>query len=285
MHYPPGMKAEVSQVPQTNAGAIGLVADCHTHLLHGLDDGAQNEEETSELLGLAAASGTKILFLTPHYLPGHFQASPEQILTAAAAWQEMAAGLGLELVAGQEAYLDPGLPTVLADGRVLPLGRDRSFLLVELPLDHLPSWAGDVLFQLQLKGATPILAHPERCSGVVKQPEWLEQAVSRGMLVQLNGPSLTGAYGPLVEKTAKNLLRRGLVHFLGSDAHSSHRPPVLGAAVEVVASLVGPEAARYIAWENPLALLSGGQVVAPAATEAAATAPRHPFRRFFSWNR
>lgn len=260
------------------------VADCHTHLLPGLDDGAQSEEEARELLGLAAASGTKILFLTPHYLPGHFQAGPQEVQAAVAAWQETASDLDLELVAGQEAYLDPGLPEAVRDGRVLPLGRDRSFLLVELPMDHLPSWADDTLFQLQLKGITPVLAHPERCAGVIKRPEWLEGAVSRGLLVQLNGPSLTGAHGPQVEKVAKSFLRHGLVHFLGSDAHSRHRPPVLRPAVEAVVSLAGTEAARRIAWENPMALLSG-HAIASAATEAAATAPRRPFRHFFPWNR
>lgn len=237
----------------------GPIADCHTHLLAGLDDGPQELAEAGRLLQQAAANGTRLVFLTPHYLPGHFTAGPEEITKQVQSWQEEAAGLGLQLAAGQEAYLDAGLPQAVRAGNVLTLG-GSSCLLVELPLDNLPPWADELLFQLQLAGVTPVLAHPERCAGLFARPEWLGQVVGRGLLVQLNGPSLTGAYGSRARKLARDFLRRGWVHLLGSDAHSVRRPPDLRPALEEVRRLVGEAAARRLAWDNPLALLAGGEI-------------------------
>lgn len=276
--------------------------DCHTHLLPGLDDGASSLEEAAELVLAAYRSGTRALILTPHYLPGSYEPSPQEIrkLTAelarrletvvpvalgagedapAAAAEVVAAGIGparkeakpgdaaappargepgpaslLYLFPGCEAYLDPALPDLVRRGEIVTLGDRGTHVLVELPFGDLPRWADDVLFSLALAGVTPVLAHPERCAGVRRRPQWLAAAVERGVLVQMNGASLTGGYGRDVAGAAAELVRRGLVHFLGSDAHGSDRPPALTAAVARVEKLAGKETAARLAWESAAAL-------------------------------
>jgi len=285
--------------------------DCHTHLLPGLDDGASTWEEAEELIAAAYQAGTRAVVLTPHYMVGSYEPSPDEIKAAAeelarrlegvvpvtlgtgrsasAARAETAAadapdpsrtadaggGVGpsevacasdtaggeaagpdprLRLLVGAEAYLDPALPELVGRGKILTLGDLGTHLLVELPLAEVPRWADEVLFSLALAGVTPVLAHPERCAGVRRRLEWLAAAVERGALVQVNGGSLTGAYGGEVARAAAGLVRRGLVHFLGSDAHGPDRPALLAGAVVRAERIAGAGTARRLAWQNAAAL-------------------------------
>jgi hypothetical protein len=107
------------------------------------------------------------------------------------------------------------------------------------------------------------LAHPERCAGVRRRPDWLAGAVGRGALVQVNGESLKGGYGREVARAAAAFLRRGLVHCLGSDGHSRARPAVLAEAVVQVERLVGQAAAARLAGRMlpPCSVFSGRTLV------------------------
>jgi protein-tyrosine phosphatase len=233
------------------------IVDCHTHLLPGLDDGPTSWKEAEELALQARQAGTRVLVLTPHYLPGSYQPAPETIKEKT---DELARRLAtrapdLALFPGCEAYLTPELPDLVRRGEVLTLGDGGSHLLVELPLGDLPACADEVLFALALAGVTPVLAHPERCSGVRQRPKWLAAAVQRGVLVQVNGESLSGGYGREVTRATFSFVRRGLAHFLGSDGHSRQRPAVLREAVRQLVLAIGEAKAMRLARENPAAVL------------------------------
>lgn len=133
-------------------------------------------------------------------------------------------------------------------------------LMVEMPHGDIPSWADDVLFRLAIAGVTPVLAHPERCAGIRRNPSWIMEAVRKGALVQVNALSLTGGYGREVEKAAVFLLRSGMVHFIGSDAHSLTRPPLLRAAADTIMRWIGERAREEITWHNPLKLLRNAHI-------------------------
>lgn len=258
-------------------GAPFPVFDCHTHLLPGLDDGVTSWEEAVDLAREAWEAGTRVLALTPHFLPGVYDPSPEEIIRRAAELARClneylpvrlldrhaaahaadrcpagdrggnaAAGQILWLLSGMEAHLVPDLADLLRRGRLLTLAGAGTHLLVELPFGELPAWADEALFALALAGVTPVLAHPERCVGVWRNPDWVAAAVARGALVQVNGDSLLGGAGREAARTAAEMVRRGLVHLLGSDAHSRARPAVLSEAAARLARLAGEEAARKI---------------------------------------
>jgi protein-tyrosine phosphatase len=216
------------------------------------------------MAGLAAADGVEWLVATPHVMEGVYEHGPDAIARAVDELnrQVTAAGLGVQVVPGGEVYLGPQLGACARAGRLPTLGGRGRHVLVEFPQHQLPLYTDQALFELMLAGFTPIIAHPERNAELAADPERLEAFIARGMLVQVNAPSLLGAYGRLVQRTAERYLRRGWVHFIASDAHSPQRPPVLTAALQRAARLIGKERVlSYMtsAWEHAL-----GGVIAPA---------------------
>src|SRR5690606_28314570 len=81
-----------------------------------------------------------------------------------------------------------------------------------------------VFFDLRVKGYQPVFAHPERYAYLLggSEKETLkryERIFDSGALFQLNLLSFAGYYGPQIKKTAELLLKEGMIHMVGSDAH------------------------------------------------------------------
>lgn len=165
-------------------------------------------------------------------------------------------GLGLELALGMENHIDLDLPEEVAAGRALSMKGGR-YMLVEMPFFGSPNYVEDVLFQLQVQGITPILAHPERIESIQKDPEILVRFVERGMISQITGGSIVGHFGRSVKRLTHSLLRRGLVHVIASDTHfpSGPRSPKLSHCVSAAAEIVGEDYARAMVVDTPRAVL------------------------------
>lgn len=222
---------------------INLV-DLHTHILPGLDDGAESLSDAQRMLEIADRDGITRLFATPHFMAGWFEPSPVEIQAGVEQLNQYAKikGLKVQVLSGMEVALSPEVPALLQQGRLLTLNNEGRYLLLELPASDIPLYTEGLLFDLQLRGITPVLAHPERNRLIEENPKRLKRMVERGVLVQITGDSVLGKFGRKTRQTAYDLLKAGLVHGLGSDAHSSrHRPPVLKEAAEQIAKLIGPE--------------------------------------------
>jgi len=207
--------------------------DLHCHILPGIDDGAGSWEESLEMARISLEAGVKTIVATPHYSP---ETNPAAIieLVKQLNCRLRECDLGIDVIPGMEAYLDPDLPQLLRDGRVLTIG---NYLLMELPFSSLPLYTDDVLFQVMMTGYRVILAHPERNNEVMQNPGLVYEWVSRGILVQVNSGSLLGKFGSTVQRTASALFKANLVHFLGSDAHSPlRRRPDMGEAAALLRS-------------------------------------------------
>ena len=128
------------------------------------------------------------------------------------------------------------------------------YLLLELLPAGMPPNLELVFARLLERGITPILAHPERSLHL--HPVRLSALVKRGCLAQITGASLIGRMGPRSQAAAVELLRRRLVHFVGSDGHDPvRRPPRLIDAYQFVSQIVAPAIADRLFRENPLAVL------------------------------
>ena len=240
--------------------------DLHAHILPGLDDGAADWDQALAMCRLAQADGIKTLVATPHYYPGMAPLEPALIEQHVAKLRGLCADaqVELELLGGAEVALDASLPRLAKQGRLPTLGPGGRYFLLEMPLASPSRGLGDLVFQLQLAGLTPIFCHPERTWPAGSDWSWLERLVGSGCLVQVTAMSLTGDFGSQAQVTANRLLEMGCCHLVASDAHSDgRRAPVLSQARGHLQRLMGAEAARLLLEESPRLVLEGQEPQAP----------------------
>lgn len=223
---------------------------------------------------LAAASGIRRIVATPH-LAGWDGPAMHAIAAQVRHLQHELnlCGISLNLAAGCEMRLTPDLLLQTGDERIHTLNASR-YLLVELPTGDYPPYTEAVIFELQLRGLVPILAHPERHLAIQADPERLARLVERGVLVQLSAGNLLPGAERRTRQAAERLLKRGLVHILASDAHDADgRAPDLAQGLIVAARLVGREHAEAMATRIPEAILAD-RAIAGQTTRAEHAAPR-----------
>ena len=241
--------------------------DLHAHILPGVDDGAKTPEDTLEMARAAAKDGTRVILATPHrrdvtenWSVAHVR---EQVAEANQRIED--AGLDITMRLGMENHLDVDLPEEVEQGRALSMAGSR-YILVELPFFGRPNYVEEVLFQVQSRGLTPVLAHPERLEVFHAEPELLVTLVERGMLTQVTAGSLEGYFGKNVRKFTEALFRHGLVHILASDTHfpGGPRSPKLTPGVEAASKIVGQEQARNMVVATPKAVLDDLPIDVPS---------------------
>jgi len=100
----------------------------------------------------------------------------------------------------------------------MSFGREK-YLLVEVSYINYPENFNSVMFDILVKGYTPVLAHPERYPFWSGRFDDYSKLKAMGVLFQLNTNSLSGYYGPDVRKTAEKLVALNMIDFIGSDTH------------------------------------------------------------------
>lgn len=205
----------------------------HSHLLPGLDDGAETVAHSLDLLRELRALGYRKLIMTPHVMGDFYKNTPEGIRAALAELRTAAeaASLGdVELECAAEYYLDEWLGRKLTAGtELLTFGGARRYLLLETSFLNEPLNLLGTIFDLKAAGYQPVLAHPERYVyyyGRFAELEKLRQEY--GVLLQLNLNSLAGYYSPAARQVAEKLVDGGLVDFVGTDTHHLRHTEALG---------------------------------------------------------
>jgi protein-tyrosine phosphatase len=234
------------------------MVDIHSHILWGLDDGADTLDESLAMLKLAADSGTTDIVATPHansryrYETEVVKQRIQEVSTGVSGKPRIHRGCDFHLSFDnvQDAMENPAKYAI----------NGGHYLLVEFPNSPLAGMKR-VLTTLLDSGLVPIMTHPERNSHLRKINEDFVEWVQMGCLVQITAQSLLGRFGKQSEESAWEMVRRGLAHFVASDAHDlTDRPPRLDLAFEAVSTRVGRPQAKLLLIENPQAVLSGGSV-------------------------
>ncbi len=239
--------------------------DLHTHILPGFDDGARDDEQALAMARMAVADGVGCIVATPHSLDRGWGQLPAAIRDQVARLQAVCRdqGLDLEIVPGLEAYIAPDLPRRVTREPGCTLGGTR-YLLVEFPLQQYPRYVEQTVFELQVAGFTPIIAHPERYTEVIAAPSLIYTLVERGVLTQVTAASLLGVFGREIQEAARLFLTHGLAHVIASDAHGlGQRPPVLSEAVAVAAGWIGEEQALKMVTTTPARILADELIPVP----------------------
>ncbi len=235
-------------------------ADIHSHLVHGVDDGARTLEESLEAIDALARAGVGHVLTTPHLdasliaRPGLFDRNhgrveerwAEVVEAARSAHPEMTFHLGREIMLDQFSLNS-------LDDRVR-LGGTR-YVLVEFPVHGVPPRSDEALARIGGHGSVPIVAHVERYYVLRKRPRVIEGWRDAGARLQVNAGSFVGAYGKAAESHAWKLLSRGWIDLVASDYHG--RGPVwLTEAREMVGKKVGHAHERLLFEVNPNRVLS-----------------------------
>lgn len=193
--------------------------DIHSHILPGIDDGSKNNADSELLLNGMIAMGFKKSITTPHTIKNSWDNTKESITaTTRQLYTDFPQQTNrLQLQCASEYYLDDHFVSQFQSEDLLTL--KNKHVLVEMSYMNAPLQLFDILFELQVKGYTPVLAHPERYSFYHENFQAYHQLKKAGCLFQMNLLSSVGYYGDAVMQTANELLKNKLIDFVGSDMH------------------------------------------------------------------
>jgi protein-tyrosine phosphatase len=198
-----------------------LGADMHNHILPGIDDGAQTVQDSLALLTALKSMGFCKVIPTPHTYTALYPNTPDTIKAAFDILQINLenAELGLPVVVAfaSEYMIDDYFSSIRTKNQPLTFGGNR--VLIEMSFADSAPMLMDEIFQLQLQGYIPVLAHPERYPYLFGQTAYFEHLVAIGCELQLNLLSLSDHYGKGPQKTAIKILEKGLYTWAGTDTH------------------------------------------------------------------
>lgn len=203
---------------ETDLGWLGT--DIHSHLLPDIDDGSPDATTSIELIRGLSALGFKKLITTPHVLWDVYPNTTGRIYEKQNALRQTLReeGIAIDFSAAAEYFIDEHFVQALKEKQPLLTLRNNivlvEFSMITAPLDLL-----DVLFQMQLQGYQPLIAHPERYIYLQNRKAFFDELKDGGCQLQLNLLSITGHYGTSVQALAEHLLKQGMYDYAGTDLH------------------------------------------------------------------
>lgn len=231
--------------------------DMHCHIIPGVDDGAKSKREVECLLRAEYESGVRTIILTPHYRKGMFEAETDIVIRQATLVKEMTMELklDLEVCLGCEYHANNDMIEELNGNECYRINGGR-YVLVEFSSRHSYMKVRNWIYQLITSGYKPIIAHVERYPMVIDKMDKLEELVRLGAQLQVSAGAILGEYGFASKLFTRKLLKKRLVHFVGSDAHNmTDRSPNLGRCAEYISKKMGADYAEEIFVSNPRCIL------------------------------
>ena len=229
--------------------------DIHTHILPGVDDGAQSMKQSIRMLRAAAMEGIAEIILTPHQKTDRRCVSPEGILRRMGLLQEEAdrQRIPIRLHPGSELFYRHGIEELLETGKLITLAGSRYCLTEFFPQEDY-AYICDGLSRLSASGYRPILAHAERYGQVTEGDRAAQLKRRTGCLFQVNAAALTGETGFAWKSRSRRLMKDGLVDFVATDAHDeAGRAPRMERCAAWLQKRYGGEERDRLLLRNPRA--------------------------------
>jgi tyrosine-protein phosphatase YwqE len=204
-----------------------LKTDVHSHFIPGIDDGSPDMESSLELLKSMQDLGYQKVVTTPHIMSDYYKNTPEIILSGLDALRNAAVknGITLQIEAAAEYYLDFELEGKAKRKELLTFG--NNYVLFEMPFITEPPMLKRTIFEMQMAGYRPVLAHVERYTFWHRDWSRFEDMLDKGVILQLNLNSLSGHYSIPTKKIAEKLIDAGMVKLLGTDCHNMNHIELL----------------------------------------------------------
>ncbi|REK69266.1 tyrosine-protein phosphatase [Paenibacillus paeoniae] len=256
--------------------------DIHTHILPGLDDGAQDIEDSLRLARAAIEEGINVIIATPHHANGVYINAARDVSRHVQTLNDRfsAEGMSLRIVSGQEIRVHDDLLEAWHRGELLTLA-GSSYVLLEMPSSRIPRGMAELIHELGILGLKPIIAHPERNAEVVKHPDRLMELIELGAYTQVTTHSLLGGFGKRIKQSAWSLLKSGNIHLVSSDAHHVERRGfLLQDAYQAIERSMGEQWSQHLK-QNANAVLVDNPFEAPPQLRTSAGFHIKKFYSFF----
>ncbi|MFC0778470.1 tyrosine-protein phosphatase [Flavobacterium sp. HJSW_4] len=196
----------------------GSFVDIHSHVLPGIDDGARNIKKSVELVSSLQNLGVSQIITSPHI--SHVWHNSPEIIEAKLKETQNALEenkIKMPVQAAAEYFIDSWFENHLKEEKLLTL--KDNYILVEMSYQNAPLNIYKTIFEIQLAGYIPVLAHPERYVFYHNKFSEYEKLKNAGCLFQLNLLSTVEYYGSKIAKATDELLAKGMYTFCGTDVH------------------------------------------------------------------
>ena len=190
--------------------------DIHSHVLPGVDDGAKNLDESESLIFQMNDMGFSKIIGTPHTYPGLYENTNETIKQSYSSLKKLKTNVILDYAS--EYMLDHSLISKAKQKSLLTI--KNNYILVEMSFISAPINLFEILFELQMEGYSPIMAHPERYRFIGGDIDFYKKLKIKGCKFQINLLSTTNHYGRDIMKISNRLINEDLIDFVGSDIHN-----------------------------------------------------------------
>jgi tyrosine-protein phosphatase YwqE len=213
------LKSLFAKAPKLSDLLTHWQVDIHSHLLPGIDDGSKNSDNSLQLLKNMHQLGVKKWITTPHIITNVWDNNTYTINETLDVLKNYLSenNIDFEVHAAAEYMMDHYFLEKLNSEKLLVL-KDQ-MVLVEMSYINPPIQLFDILYEIQLQGYTPVLAHPERYQFYHNQKDKFEKLKKAGCLFQANLASVVGYYGKGVSTCLDELLKQDMIDFVGSDTH------------------------------------------------------------------
>ncbi|MGI6719178.1 MAG: tyrosine-protein phosphatase [Bacteroidales bacterium] len=193
--------------------------DIHSHLLPNVDDGCKTIEETINILRFMQNKGVTDMYFTPHINLDIYNNKEEDLKQKFEQLKEnLPTDININLHLAAEYMVDSGFEDRIKEGNLLCF--NNNYVLIEMSYYYPSQNIKEAIFQLNLNGYIPILAHPERYIYYSNNINELYDIKSMQCVFQLNLLSLFGVYGKKSICIIDKLIKNDKYKFIGSDCHS-----------------------------------------------------------------
>lgn len=207
-----------------------MIIDIHSHILHGVDDGAESFEESVRLLSMLKNQGVDCVIATPHFteLDTNIEKYKSKVysrfnrLMESDNIPELFLGYEFKYFRGMS---NSGLPEQFCLGK-------SNYILLELPYEDISIKTLEEVERLRYdNNLLPILAHIDRYVPFKNYNELIALLKREDIFCQINANAV---YCEKHKKNAINLMKSGIINFVGSDTHSiDKRPPNMDKFFEI----------------------------------------------------
>ena len=244
--------------------------DLHCHLFPDIDDGPRTLDAAIALARHAVAGGIVKTIVTPHILPGRYENTLAGIREAAVRFRAELDTRNIALAIGYAAEVRIGAEIMaLAEEQTLPLlgsADGYGIVLLEFPDSHILPGSDKLAAWLLNHKIRPMIAHPERNKEIMRNVDAIAPFVQMGCWLQLTAGSVSGVFGPRCSERSRQLLERGWVHVLATDAHDMPaRKPELEPGRAAAEQIVGEAESWRLVRDRPAAIAATNVAFAGAA--------------------